>query len=74
MGQGLLLFLINAAAPSSGGTIRLNSSVLNDIEDGSLSPVAGWIVMAAAVALAGVFMLLRDNRRRASGLPRRRPA
>jgi D-xylose transport system permease protein len=68
MGQGLLLFLVNVAAPSSGGTIRLNSSVLNDIEGGAMSPVAGWIVMAAAVVLAAVFFLQRDARRRAGGL------
>jgi D-xylose transport system permease protein len=68
MGQGLLLFLVNVAAPSSGGTIRLNSNVLNDIEGGAMSPVAGWIVMAASVVLAAVFFLRRDARRRAGGL------
>jgi D-xylose transport system permease protein len=68
LGQGLLLWAINAAAPNSGGTIRLNSSILNAIEYGAMSPVAGWIVMAAAVALAGVYMVGRDNRRRASNL------
>jgi len=68
MGQGLLLYLVNVAAPSSGGTIRLTSNVLNDIEGGSMSPVAGWIVMAVAVALGALFFIRRDARRRASGL------
>jgi D-xylose transport system permease protein len=68
MGQGLLLFVINAAAPNSGGTIRLTNSVLIDIEYGSMSPVADWIVMAAAVVLAGAYLLARDGRRRASNL------
>jgi D-xylose transport system permease protein len=67
-GEGLLLYLINTAAPSGGGTIRLNSNVLNDLEGGYMSPVAGWIVMAAAVVLGGVFLLLRDNRRRVGKL------
>jgi D-xylose transport system permease protein len=67
-GEGLLLYLINTAAPSGGGTIRLNSNVLLDIEGGYMSPVAGWIVMAAAVVLGGVFLLLRDNRRRSGNL------
>ena len=67
-GEGLLLYLINTAAPSSGGTIRLNSSILVDIEGSSMSPLASWIVMAAAVALGGVFLLLRDSRRRAGKL------
>ena len=65
---GLLLEVMNSAAPSGGGTIRLYNSVLVDIYFGSLSPVAGWIVMAAAVAGAGALFLVRDSRRRASNL------
>jgi len=68
MGTGLLLFLVNTAAPSSGGTIRLSNSVLLDIEGGSLSPLFGWIVMAVAVVAAGALMITRDARRRASHL------
>jgi len=68
MGQGLLLYLVDTAAPGAGGTIRLNSSVLNDIEGGYMSPLAGWIVMAVAVALSAVVFALRDSRRRASNL------
>jgi D-xylose transport system permease protein len=69
MGQGLLLYLVNVAAPNSGGTIRLPStSILYYIEGGQMSPIAGWIVMAAAVVLAGVLFVLRDSRRRASNL------
>jgi len=67
-GLGLLLSIINIAAPNSGGTIRLYSNVLNDIENGAMSPLAGWIVMAAAVALGGALMVTRDSRRRAGGL------
>jgi D-xylose transport system permease protein len=64
-GLGLLLALIDMAAPNSGGTIRLNSGVINAIEGGSMSPAAGWIAMIAAVAVAGLFMGVRDiNRRR----------
>jgi D-xylose transport system permease protein len=67
-GTGFVLFIINTAAPGSGGTIRLYSNVLSDIEGGSMSPLASWIVMAAAVLLAGALFVLRDNRRRASKL------
>jgi D-xylose transport system permease protein len=67
-GQGFLLFIVNVAAPGSGGTIRLYSNVLSDIEGGSMSAVAGWIVMAAAVALGGALLMVRDSRRRASKL------
>jgi D-xylose transport system permease protein len=65
---GILLSLINTAAPGSGGTIRLYNNVLNDIENGAMSPLTGWIVTAAAVVLGGALMLTRDSRRRAGGL------
>jgi D-xylose transport system permease protein len=67
-GQGFLLYIINEAAPNSGGTIRLYSNVLSDIESGAMSVTAGWIVMAAAVVLAGGLFVVRDGRRRAAKL------
>ena len=67
-GLGLLIALIDIAAPGSGGTIRLTNNVLNGIEGGSMSPAAGWIVMSVAVALFAVFMVMRDARRRAHKL------
>jgi D-xylose transport system permease protein len=67
--SGVLLVLINATGSiGNGGVIRLNSTVLNDIEGGALSPAASWIVMVALVALAGVLLFTRDRRRRVSGL------
>jgi D-xylose transport system permease protein len=67
-GLGILLSIINTAAPGSGGTIRLYNNVLNDIENGAMSPLTGWIVTAVAVGLGGALMLTRDSRRRAGGL------
>jgi D-xylose transport system permease protein len=67
-GLGILLEIINTAAPGSGGTIRLYNNVLIDIEGGAMSPLAGWIVMAAAVVLGAVVLVGRDTRRRAGGL------
>ena len=67
--SGVLLFLINATGTiGQGGVIRLNSTVLNDIEGGALSATASWIVMIVLVALAGLMMYMRDYRRRAAGL------
>ena len=65
---GLLLEVMDWASPGSGGTIRLYSNVLSDIEGGAMSPLAGWIVMVVAVALAGAMFIVRDQRRRASNL------
>jgi D-xylose transport system permease protein len=68
-GTGLLITVINAlGGPSSGGSIRVYSNVIYDIENGSMSPLAGWIVMIAAVILSGVAFVVRDSRRRASNL------
>jgi D-xylose transport system permease protein len=65
---GLLLEVMDTAAPNGGGSIRLYNNVLTDIYSGALTPLAGWIVMVAAVALAGALFLVRDSRRRASNL------
>jgi D-xylose transport system permease protein len=67
-GLGLLLFIMDQAAPNGGGTIRLYNNVLIAIEGGALSPLADWIVMAAAVVLVGALFVVRDTRRRAGGL------
>jgi len=67
-GLGFLLYIVNQAAPNSGGTIRLYSNVLDDIEGGAMSPLVGWIVMIVAVVLAGGLFVVRDTRRRASKL------
>jgi D-xylose transport system permease protein len=64
--EGLLLYLVNAHG--TGGTIRLTDAALNDLSNGNLSPTAGWIVMAAAVALFGAMTILRDRGRRKGGL------
>jgi D-xylose transport system permease protein len=67
-GLGLLLFIMDQAAPNGGGTIRLYNNVLIDIEGGAMSPAVGWIIMGVAVILAGGLFLVRDTRRRSSGL------
>jgi len=67
-GLGILLFVMDQASPNGGGTIRLYSNVLSDIEGGALSPAASWIVTIVAVALGGALLVIRDSRRRASKL------
>jgi D-xylose transport system permease protein len=67
-GLGFLLYIVNVAAPNSGGTIRLYSNVLIDVEGGAMSPLVGWVITIVAVVLAGGLFVVRDTRRRASGL------
>src|ERR1019366_10229089 len=47
--EGVLLYLVNANG--TGGTIRITDNVLLDVTAGNLSPVAGWMLMVATVAL-----------------------
>jgi D-xylose transport system permease protein len=62
--QGVMLFVLG-----NGGSILIQDDVLNNISSGTLSRAAGWVVMFAAVAVAGAVMWRRDARRRTSGLP-----
>src|SRR5206468_7047702 len=61
--QGVLLKILG-----SGGTIPINSDVINNIASANLSPLAGWIVMLVLVALFGALLWRRDSKRRRAGL------
>ncbi|HEX4245995.1 MAG TPA: hypothetical protein VHY77_10535 [Acidimicrobiales bacterium] len=64
--EGVLIYLVNSHG--TGGTISISNSVILDLVNGTLSPIAGWIVMVVGVVVFGVFTIFRDRRRRASGL------
>jgi D-xylose transport system permease protein len=67
--SGVLLYLINATGSIGvGGVINLHNAIINDIENGYLSPTATWIVMIVIAALAGAFLFYGDWRRRSAGL------
>jgi D-xylose transport system permease protein len=67
--SGLLLVLINATGGIGvGGVIDLHSTVINDIEGGSLTPIATWIVLIAIGVAAAAFLFYGDFRRRSAGL------
>ena len=66
--EGLLIILVARTGHGAGGSIGNPSNIIYDLAAGNLSPVAGWIVMVVVVGLAGLFMILRDRRRRANGL------
>jgi D-xylose transport system permease protein len=66
--QGLMLILVSRSGHGAGGSINVTSNIIDDFTSGNLSPLAGWVVMVVLVGLAGLFMFLRDGRRRSSGL------
>lgn len=64
--EGVVLYLVNTHG--TGGTIRISNSVLLDLSNGNLSPVAGWIIMVGSVLVFGGVTLLRDRHRQSGGL------
>jgi D-xylose transport system permease protein len=66
--EGFLIILVPHTGHGAGGSIPDPSNILNDMTAGNLSPVAGWVVMVVLVGLGGLFMIMRDRRRRISGL------
>ncbi len=61
--QGVMLLILG-----NGGTLPINSNVINDLASGNLTPAASWIVMALVVTGFGARIWWRESHRRASGL------
>jgi D-xylose transport system permease protein len=66
--QGLMIVLVARSGHGPGGSIPISNKIIDDLTTGSLSPVAGWIVMVVVVAVAAAVLLLRDRQRRSAGL------
>jgi D-xylose transport system permease protein len=67
--SGVLLYLVSSTGNIGlGGVISLHDTVVNDIENGHLSPTWTWIVMIVIALLAGGVMFYGDLRRRSAGL------
>lgn len=61
--QGVMLLILG-----TGGSLPINSNVVNDIASGNLTPAVGWIVMLVIVGAFAVGSWRRDARRRRSDL------
>jgi D-xylose transport system permease protein len=67
--SGVMLYLISASGSVGvGGVIQLHNSVINDIENGYLSPTATWIVMIVISLAFAAVLFYGDLRRRTAGL------
>ena len=67
--NGVLIWLFDASkSVSIGGTITNHNGFINNLVNGNLSPVAGWVILIVAVLLGGLFMIMRDLRRRRHNL------
>ncbi len=61
--QGVMIILLG-----TGGTIPIPDATINAIANGTMSPLAGWILAAAVVGIYTYMTFKSDGRRRASGL------
>ncbi len=61
--QGVMLKIL-----SSGGSVLIENNVINDIVSGTLTRLAGWIVMLVVVGVFAFRTWRRDARRRDAGL------
>ncbi len=66
--EGVLIWMFDKLPIAVGGVIQVSNGYLLDLASGTLSPTAGWIVMAALVVAFGALTVYRDARRRANGL------
>jgi D-xylose transport system permease protein len=67
--NGVLIWLFEKAGNVGlGGVISSHNGFINGLTVNNLSPAAGWIVLIAAVVLGGLYMIIRDQRRRANNL------
>jgi D-xylose transport system permease protein len=61
--EGVMLKILG-----SGGSILIQDKIINDIASGTLTKLAGWVVMLVIVLVFGVRTWRRDARRRDAGL------
>jgi D-xylose transport system permease protein len=61
--QGVLLIILG-----QGGTLPINDAVINDLANGNLTVIAGWVILVVTVGGYAALTWLRDTRRRKSGL------
>lgn len=61
--QGVMIMVLG-----TGGTVPIPNRTINAIANGTLSPLGGWLLSAAVVAVFAVVTFLEDGRRRRSGL------
>jgi len=66
--NGVMLWMFDSFSVAVGGVISISNHVMVDLVGYSMSAFASWVTMIAVVALWGTYTVLRESRRRASGL------
>jgi D-xylose transport system permease protein len=67
--SGVLLWLYEqTGSVGLGGVIQDHNGFINGVVANNINPTAAWIILIAGVALSGIFLITRDQRRRSNGL------
>jgi D-xylose transport system permease protein len=66
--EGVMIWMFDHLNVAVGGVISVSNTYIVDLVSGDLTPLAGWIAMAALVVAFGSLTIFRDSRRRAAGL------
>jgi len=66
--EGVMLWMFGRFSVAVGGVITISNHVLTDLVAGNITPLASWVTMAIVVVAFGIYNVIRDTRRRASGL------
>jgi len=61
--QGIMIQLLG-----TGGTIPIRDDVINNLANGTLTPMGGWVLAVIVVAGYALYSLWRDHQRRTAGL------
>ena len=63
-----MIWMFDTVPVAVGGVISVSNKYVLDLTSGNLSPLAGWVLMAALVVSFGSLTIFRDSRRRKAGL------
>jgi len=67
--EGVLIWLADVDKGAVGGVVALTSTnVIDELVNANISPTVSWIVLVVGLAVFAAFILLKDGRRRRSGL------
>ncbi len=66
--EGVLIWLADIDKGAVGGVVRISNSVVYNLVNGNMSPVAGWVTLVVVVGLYAAVTVTRTVRRRRQGL------
>jgi D-xylose transport system permease protein len=66
--EGVLIWLADIDKGAVGGVVRISNSVVYNLVNGNMSPLAGWVTLIVVVGLYAAITVSRTLRRRHQGL------